>query len=117
MKINDMPIEALDEGFSGIVRPGSVGQLRLPDLIAHRPEKWRFERLAAILTKAVEAAENSLSQDAAARMLDGMQSFSDFKGDFLVEWRPGHHEPAFETLINAVLLEWGESEICHEVAR
>lgn len=117
MQISHLPIEALQEGFSGIVRPGSVGQIRMPDLIAHRPEKWRFERLAAVLTKAGTAAEGSLGPDAAARMLDGMKSFSDFKGDFLVEWRPGHHDPALETILATALAEEGESEICHEVAQ
>lgn len=54
---------------------------------------------------------------AAARMLDAIQSFSDFKGDFLVEWRPGLHDPAFEAFINAALAEVGETEIFHEIAR
>jgi hypothetical protein len=115
MTINHKPIEVLQEGFSGVVRPGEVGRLRLPDLIAHRPEKWRFERLTAILTSAVAAVEQRLGPDAAARMLDGIGAFSDFKGDFLVEWRPEAHDPTFEPFIADALAEEGESEIHHQL--
>jgi len=72
VKSDHARIEVLQSGFSGIVRAGRVGQLRLPDLIAHRPEKWRFERLAKVITAAVSAAESSLEQDVAALMLDGI---------------------------------------------
>ncbi|WP_069309918.1 hypothetical protein [Porphyrobacter sp. LM 6] len=116
MKIDHKPIEVLEEGFSGIVRPGPVGRLRLPDLIAHRPEKWRFERMTAVLTSAVIAVEQRLGPDAAARMLDGIGSFSDLKGDFLVEWRPGAHDPKFEPFLATALAEEGEDEICHEIS-
>ncbi len=49
-------------------------------------------------------------------MLDGIGSFSDLKGDFLVEWRPGAHDPKFEPFLAAALAEEGEDEICHEIS-
>jgi hypothetical protein len=59
MATEHIPIEPLEEGFPvGLVR--QEGPERLPDLIAHRPDPWRFLRLARIVGAAKAIADLEL---------------------------------------------------------
>lgn len=109
------PIELEDHGFYGRVRQGGEAGRRLPDLIAHRPERWRFNRLADVVEQARALAAGQLGEADAARMIDAMEYICDAKGDFTVIWRRECHQREYESFITRVLDDMGEDEIVHEI--
>lgn len=111
----DLPIELEDHGFYGRVRQGGEPGHRLPDLIAHRPERWRFNLLADVTEQARALAANQLGEAQAAQMIDAIEYICDAKGDFTVLWRREGHRQDYETFVTRALHEMGEDEIVHEI--
>ncbi|WP_447725894.1 hypothetical protein [Sphingomonas koreensis] len=108
-----IPIELDGRGFSGIVRQEGFPGESLPDLIAHRPEPWRFLRLARIVGAAKGIAHSELGQQEAKLLINSMVSISDYKGDFGVIWRLPKHNETFELVVDRALSSMGELEILH----
>jgi hypothetical protein len=108
-------IELDATGFAGTVRLVGPGGERLPDLVAHRPEAWRFERLARILQIAQSTADRERGQGEGAAMIAAMLSFADYKGDFTAIWDRARHRPAFEAIVTRALTAEGEDEILHKI--
>ncbi|NML04916.1 hypothetical protein [Sphingomonas sp. G-3-2-10] len=115
MTTDHIPIELDEDGFSGTVRQEGFPGESLPDLIAHRPEPWRFLRLARVVGAARSIARDELGPDEAKAMINAMASICDYKGDFGVIWRDSGHKPVFEGVLNRALASEGEDEILHEI--
>lgn len=111
-----LAIELDSSGFSGTIRQGGPPGQRLPDLVAHRPEEWRFVRLANIVVAARRLAELELGASGAVLMIDAIESIADFKGDFTVCWRQDGYKKSYEPYLNRALAEEDEDEIVHELA-
>jgi hypothetical protein len=107
--VGNLPIEPYwDDETWGVVRnPG------WPVLVAARPERWRFERLAEVLVAARAIAELRLGAGVGEKLIAAMTEFSDAKGDFTVSWRPADRHPDYEAAVNEALAQQGEDEIVH----
>ncbi|MEJ0061360.1 MAG: hypothetical protein WDM79_18135 [Terricaulis sp.] len=93
---------------------GQFGTIRLigqPDLIAHRPESWRFFRLTRIIGAAKAIATQELGADTAHALVAAMSWISDLKGDFTVGWHPSKHRPEFNAIVTRALSIEGETDI------
>jgi hypothetical protein len=101
-----IPIEV--DGSYGIIR-SETG----PDLIAGRPEPYRFERLLLVLGAATAIAETEFGPGARKDMYDSIISMSDAKGDFSVNWKDQAHLDRYAQSVNSALLLWGEDDIEH----
>jgi hypothetical protein len=110
-----IPIELSDRGFSGTVKQEGFPGDSLPDLIAHRPEPWRFLRLARVVGAAKAIADRTLGEDEAKVLISAMVSVSDYKGDFGVVWRRSMYQERFEVVLNQALVSQGEEEFLHEI--
>lgn len=82
-----------------------------PDLIAYRPEPWRFTRLARILGAAKALAAQQMGADATRLISEAMVSIADYKGDFWIIWRGSKYRPEFDRIANSALLIEGENDI------
>ena len=112
----DWQFELEEGGFYGRVRQGGALGQRMPDLIAHRPENWRFARLSDLVSSARRAAEKDFGQERSLLLVDAIKSICDAKGDFTVTWRSDCHLKDYEKIIDRALLALGEEEILHELA-
>ena len=101
----NIPIERHEE-LHGILR--EAGQ---PDLIAHRPEPWRFTRLARVLGATKALATQQIGAGAAQAITEAMMSMADYKGDFHIIWRQSKHNEAFDAIAARALLIEGESDL------
>jgi hypothetical protein len=115
MTTDRIPIDLSEHGFSGTVRQETSPGQNLPDLIAHRPEPWRFLRLARIVGAAKAIADRELGHEQAEVLVNAMVSISDFKGDFGVIWRRSSHQERFEDIVDQALASQGEEEILHDI--
>ncbi|MGB3845850.1 MAG: hypothetical protein WA940_08275 [Sphingopyxis sp.] len=113
METRHIPIELSENGFLGTVKQEGFPEEGLPDLVAHRPEPWRFLRLARVVGAANYIAREELGSDEAKAMISAMVSISDYEGDFGVIWKQSAHKPAFESIVNRALISEGEDEIHH----
>ena len=85
-----------------------------PDLRAHRPEAWRFFRLAVIVGAAKMLASER-GAEAPRRLEAALASLEDCKGDFTAVWRTKEGHEEFSPLIDHALALEGENEIIHQV--
>lgn len=113
MKSDQIPIELDAHGFSGLVRQDGFPGEALPDLIAHRPEAWRFLRLARIVGAANAIADQELGKQEAKALISAMVSISDYKGDFGVIWRLPTANKGYENIVDRALRSMGEDESLH----
>jgi hypothetical protein len=103
---------------TGIIRSLGHGPIAwpLPDLLAHRPDAWRFFRLAGIVG-AAKALASEGGADAPRRLAAALASIEDCKGDFTAVWRTKEDMDEFGPLIDRALAVEGEDEILHQVAK
>jgi hypothetical protein len=101
-----IPIELSENGFMGTVRED--GQ---PDLVAHRPEAWRFMRLARVVGAAKAIAQQELGSEASLSIVEAMIWISDLKGDFTVCWHPTRHRPEYNAILTRALATERETDI------
>lgn len=111
----NIPILLDEHGISGLVRQEGLPGDSFPDLIAHRPEPWRFWRLARIVGAAKAIADGKLGSDSAKSLVRAMVSVSDYKGDFGVIWRRDGYNEDYEAILNRALVLEGEEEFLHEM--
>ena len=115
METDYIPIELDERRFAGLVRQDAYLGQGLPDLIAHRPEPWRFLRLARILGAAKVIADISLGQGKGDALIKAIISIRDYKGDLGVDWRASLHEKQYEAIVDRALASQGEDEIHHMI--
>jgi len=115
VEADHIPIELDERRFAGLVRQEAFPGQGLPDLIAHRPEPWRFLRLARIVGAAKVIADLSLGEGKGDALLKAIVSIEDYKGDFGVNWRGSIHEKQFEAILEKDLASQGEDEIVHVI--
>jgi hypothetical protein len=82
----NIPIERHEELHGNLRETGQ------PDLIAHRPEPWRFTRLVRVLGATKALATQQIGPDAAQAITEAMLSIADYKGDFHIIWRQSKHK-------------------------
>ena len=105
------PISVEDEGEDGL---GGVIRCELsPDLIAYRPEAFRFMRLSRILGAAKAIAEAELGTSTGEELATSIVSIGDYKGDFFVVWKIGVSRALYEPIIDRALHLENETEILH----
>jgi hypothetical protein len=115
VETDHIPIELDERRFAGLVRQEAFPGQGLPDLIAHRPEPWRFLRLARIVGAAKAIADLSLGQGKGDALIKAMISIEDYKGDFAVNWRASIYEKQYEAIVEGALASQGEDEIVHVI--
>ena len=98
MSDDDLRVELSESGLLGTLR--DKGQ---PDLVAHRPEAWRFLRLARIVGGAKTIAFQDFGQEASLRIIEAMESISDIKGEFRVNWRASKYRSEFDDITKRAL--------------
>src|SRR5262245_32957168 len=106
MSKTSIPIELSEEGMTG-----TVSERGQPDLVAHRPEPWRFMRLARIIGAAKAIARDELGVEGGSAMVEAMRWISDLKGDFTVGWNATKHRPEFNAILTRALATEGETDI------
>jgi hypothetical protein len=97
---------------------GTYGMIRCesgPDLIACRPEPFRFERLLLVAGAAMAMAETELGPGSGGDLFESLNALSDAKGDFSIYWKDQAHLDRYEPLVNNALLLWGEDDVLHYV--
>ena len=99
MSEDDLRVELSEEGHLGTVR--DKGQ---PDLVAHRPEGWRFLRLARIIGGAKTIAFQRHGRDVSLRLVEAMEVISDLKGEFRVNWRASKYRAEFDDILKEALV-------------
>ncbi|MGF7151914.1 hypothetical protein FHS96_005582 [Sphingomonas zeicaulis] len=104
-----IPIEADPDGLGGVVKQEG-GEGSMPDLVAYRPEPWRFLRLARVVGVAKYIAANELGLEEATAMINAMVQISDYKGTLGVVWRGTSHNSAFESVLSRAWASEGEVE-------
>lgn len=107
--IGQNPIEPYQDDESW----GVVKNEGWPDLVACRPERWRFQRLADVLGAAQEIAEARLGVGEGARLIDAMREISDAKGDFSVQWTTAKRKADYEDIVDEAVAKQGEGEVLH----
>lgn len=106
-----------DEGReTGIIRRlGNENEAAcFPDLIAHRPEAWRFFRLATLLG-AAKALTNERHAGSGRDLEAALASLEDCKGDFTAVWRTRDALEQFGRFVDRALESEGEDEILHRL--
>ena len=120
--------EAHDEEALGIERPEDVepgGVIRgknirpygppLPDLVAYRPEAWRFLRLSRLYGVALGIVSAGGNETDAVEFAQALTRIEDWKGDLVARWRSQADIDKFSSAFDKAVLLEHEEEMAHTV--
>jgi hypothetical protein len=104
-----------DVAPGGLVRGKNVRPYGppLPDLVAYRPEAWRFLRMSRLYGVALGIVSASGNEADVTEFAQAVVRIEDWKGDLVAKWRSQADIDKFSSAFDRAVLSEHEEEIAH----